>query len=303
MPASARRFLKFNLSTALTSIGGNVVMMAILVGILGMPPIAANVLAVAALSVANVVVSDRWVFRSSAVPSACCLVLVTPPAAHAAPRVDTLDAWSAYVSTVGTRIEQAMQTPRPGGAPSTACGAGLPSCAVPTGATIDVAGGTISHWRGSVFLRGMTLDELLHRLQNPGTPPPQEDVAASRVLARGPDWLRVSIRLIRSAIVTVTYDTEHVMTFRRWTPTLASATSVATRIDEVGGSDHGFLWRLNSYWRYEQAAGGVLVGLESLTLSRAVPGLLRPIAGRVVPRIARESMVRTLDALHAYERR
>jgi hypothetical protein len=90
------------------------------------------------------------------------------------------------------------------------------------------------------------------------------------------------------------------MTFRRRTPTLATARSVATRIDEVGGGDRGFLWRLNSYWRYEQLNGGVRIDLESITLSRDVPALVRPIASPIVSRISRESMVRTLDALRQY---
>ena len=102
--------------------------------------------------------------------------------------------------------------------------------------------------------------------------------------------------------MTVSYDTEHEMTFTRLTPALATARSVATRIEEVGGGDHGFLWRLNSYWRYEQVGSGVLVSVESLTLSRDVPLLVKPIVGRLVPRIARESMVRTLEALERFTR-
>jgi hypothetical protein len=90
------------------------------------------------------------------------------------------------------------------------------------------------------------------------------------------------------------------MSFRRLSPAAAVARSVATRIDEVGGGDKGLLWRLNSYWYYQQTAAGVAVSLESLTLSRDVPLLIKPLAGRIVPRIARESMVRTLDALRAY---
>jgi len=90
------------------------------------------------------------------------------------------------------------------------------------------------------------------------------------------------------------------MRFRRETPTVATARSVATRIAEIGGTDHGFLWRLNSYWRYEQVAGGVLVYLRSLTLSRDVPALVRPIAAPLVNRIARESVLRTLVALQRF---
>jgi hypothetical protein len=103
---------------------------------------------------------------------------------------------------------------------------------------------------------------------------------------------------VRRAIVTVTYDTEHEMTFRRWSPTLATARSVATTIREAGGPgsiDHGFLWRLNSYWRYRQVEGGVIVELESITLSRSIPGVVRPVAMPIIHYIARESMERTLD--------
>ena len=42
------------------------------------------------------------------------------------------------------------------------------------------------------------------------------------------------------------------------------------------------------------------MSLQSLTLSRDVPALIKPVAGRIVPRIARESVARTLAALRAY---
>ena len=48
--------------------------------------------------------------------------------------------------------------------------------------------------------------------------------------------LRVAIRLIRQAIVTVSYDTEHEMRFHRNTATVATARSVATSIREIGGT-------------------------------------------------------------------
>jgi putative flippase GtrA len=284
------QFLRFNVATGLTSIIGNVVVMAILVGGLHVPAIPANVIAVGVMSAANYLLADRWVFRHSILPhrhaAAVLALLATAAQASAAPTADTLGAWTKYVATAERTLQEHAMAP-------VARTTGIRA----DGDTIDVGSGTISHWRGAVFLPGLTLDRLLHGLQHPGTPPPQEDVVASRVMSRGPDCLRVYIRLVRHAIVTVSYDTEHEMTFTRLTPALATARSVATRIDEVGGGDHGFLWRLNSYWRYEQVGAGVLVSLESLTLSRDVPMLIKPIAGRIVPRIARESMVRTLEAL------
>ena len=283
---SFRRFLRFNAANGLTSIGGNVLLMAVFVGVLGIPASLANAIAVGVLSALNFVAADRWVFKGVLI----ALVMSVPIDAAAAPDRATLTAWKAYEAETETRLERTRVSP--------ARDVAIP--VVADGISVDIPGGTISHWRGSAFIPGITLDRLLHGLQYPGTPPPQEDVVSSHVIARSGDSLRVAIRLVRRAVVTISYDTEHEMVFHRWTPAMATARSVATSIEEVGGDDHGFLWRLNSYWRYEEHNGGVLVELESLTLSRTIPWLLRPVAAPLVRRVARESMERTLTALRRY---
>ncbi|MGH9561574.1 MAG: hypothetical protein ACRD3S_08970, partial [Terracidiphilus sp.] len=62
------------------------------------------------------------------------------------------------------------------------------------------------------------------------------------------------------------------------------------------GTDHGFLWRTNAYWRFQQADDGVFVEFESISLSRDVPTgwgwLIEPLI-RDVPR---ESLLFTLRA-------
>ena len=276
--------LRFHLSNGVASIAGNAAMMALLVAGLGMPAIPANAVAVCVMTVANFRMADRWVFAAG------CLLMV-PGVAMAGPPADTRNAWERYVAVAESRLDA--------GRPLDARGRAGGDIAV-AGGSRHVPSGTISDWRGSVFIPGITLDRLLHGLQHPGTPPPQDDVVSSRVLSRDADSLCVAIRLVRRTIVTVSYDTEHHMRFARLSPTVATARSVATRIDQVGGGDHGFLWQLHSYWRYEAIDGGVLVDLRSLTLSRSVPALVRPVAAPLVDRIARESMIRTLDALRRF---
>ena len=218
------------------------------------------------------------------------VLLASPSPTSAAPSPSALEAWQRYAAGVETHLARTRAVPR---SPSdTSIAASGESFAVPAG--------TISHWRGSVFIRGVTLDRLLDGLRHPGTPPPQAEVVASRVLALEGDSLRVYVRLVRHAIITVTYDTEHTMSFARHSPAVATARSTATRIEEVGGADRGFLWRLQSYWRYEQRPGGVRVELESLTLSRSMPAVVRPVAMPLVNQIARESMIGTLDALKRF---
>jgi putative flippase GtrA len=56
------RFLRFNAANGLTSLVGNASMMALLVGVVGAPPVPANTLAVAAIGAVNYLLADRWVF-------------------------------------------------------------------------------------------------------------------------------------------------------------------------------------------------------------------------------------------------
>jgi hypothetical protein len=60
--------------------------------------------------------------------------------------------------------------------------------------------------------------------------------------------------------------------------------------------DHGYLWRMNSYWRYQEVKGGVIVECESLTLSRSIPSLLEYMIRPLIKSVARESMKRTLES-------
>jgi putative flippase GtrA len=58
----AARFLKFNLTTGAVSIFGNMLLMKPLVGTLGVNYLVANMLTIAACSILNFLVSDRFVF-------------------------------------------------------------------------------------------------------------------------------------------------------------------------------------------------------------------------------------------------
>jgi putative flippase GtrA len=57
------RLLKFNLTTGMFSIGGNLLLMRLLVGELGMNYLAANLVTIATCSIVNFLVSDRVVFE------------------------------------------------------------------------------------------------------------------------------------------------------------------------------------------------------------------------------------------------
>jgi len=56
------RLLRFHVSNGLISLVGNLLMMRVFVGWLGVPVLAANVVAISICFVANFLASDRWVF-------------------------------------------------------------------------------------------------------------------------------------------------------------------------------------------------------------------------------------------------
>ena len=178
------------------------------------------------------------------------------------------------------------------------------------GRSIDVPEAMTHHWRGAILIPGARLDTLLDELRaGPPRPGQQEDVLDSRVLARRDDGMRVYLKLQRTKIVTVVYNTEHDIRFNRHGAARASSTSTATKIAELAdpgtpqererrpGDDSGFLWRWNTYWRYEEVPGGVIAECESISLSRDVPSLLEYVAGPLIRSTARESMERTLTSL------
>ena len=58
-----RRLAKFNLTTGLVSIGGNLIFMSILVGRLGFAIVLANLISVLGCSLLNFILADRLAFR------------------------------------------------------------------------------------------------------------------------------------------------------------------------------------------------------------------------------------------------
>lgn len=74
---------------------------------------------------------------------------------------------------------------------------------------------------------------------------------------------------------------------------MENAGTPTERQKPVGGG-RGFLWRLNTYWRFAERDGGTWVQCESITLTRDIPTGLGWLIGRFVTEIPRESLTFTL---------
>jgi hypothetical protein len=152
------------------------------------------------------------------------------------------------------------------------------------GREIDIPSGMVHHWYGTVFIPGATLQDVLRWEQDyPRHQDDFDEVEASRLISREGDVFRIFLRLRRTKVITVHYNTEHLVVYSQHGPGRASSKSEATHIGELedvgtprerekpSDQDRGFLWRLKSYWRFKNEADGVIVECESVSLSRDIP--------------------------------
>jgi hypothetical protein len=252
--------------------------------------------------------------HDEAMKNTICLsiVCVFLPFAVQEANAATLDAgtvrlWDKYVALTEARIARDIENPsRFLSINSTAVRTLLKSgevyvqrghVTVADGDEFGVANGMIHHWAGSVFIPGVSMQQLLNWLQDYDHHDGYfKEVEQSKLLSRDGDTFEIFLRLTKTQIVTVRYDTNHLVTYRRYSQTRASSRSVATQIHEIqnSGNDHGFLWRLNSYWRFSEEDGGVYVECESISLSRSIPFGLGWLINRYVDSVPRESLRNTL---------
>jgi hypothetical protein len=188
------------------------------------------------------------------------------------------------------------------------------------GASIPVPGGLIHHWVGLVFISGANLTQTLALLQgyDEHSRIYAPRVLRSKLIQHNGDDFKVFLRLRETKIVTVVLDTEYDVHYVRLDSTRAYSRSYSTRVAEVdgagqlgelekpSGSDSGFLWRLNSYWRFSERDGGVYVQLEAISLTRDIPDGLGWLIRPFVTGIPSESLVftlnRTREALNEIQR-
>ena len=171
-----------------------------------------------------------------------------------------------------------------------------------------VPGGMIQDWLGMMFIPNATLQNVKVVLQDYENYKNyyKPDVIESKQLAHQGDEYDAFLRLYKKQILTVVLNTTYRVRYSMLDPQRMSVVSRSTRIAEVKdhkrsyteeepiGNDTGFLWRLNSYWRFEEADGGVYAECEAISLSRDVPMGLGWMIKGFVSKFPRESMQNTL---------
>jgi hypothetical protein len=178
-----------------------------------------------------------------------------------------------------------------------------PGATLDNGKKIAVPDGTIQHWIGAMFIPGVTIAQVTAMLQDYANYKNfyKPEVIESKQISHQGDEYDVFLRLFKKRILTVVLNTYYHVRYGTVDAHRSYLISHSTRIAELKdsaelpvGDDTGFLWRLNTYWRFEQADGGVYAECEAISLSRDVPGFLSWMIKGFVEKFPKESMLNTL---------
>jgi hypothetical protein len=175
---------------------------------------------------------------------------------------------------------------------------------------VHVPAGLIHDWIGAVFIPGTTLEKTLALVRDYDRHSKlyQPEVIGSKVLEHDKNHYRVYMRLVKKKVLTVVLNTEHDVEYYPLDRTRCTSRSYSTRIAQLDnpgkpderelpvGNDNGFLWRLYSYWRFQERDGGVYMECEAVSLTRDIPTGLSWLIEPIIRDLPKESLVKTLEA-------
>jgi hypothetical protein len=181
------------------------------------------------------------------------------------------------------------------------------------GRSISIPDGLVHHWVGVAFLPKVSRAAAVALLQDYGRHGEvyRPRIERSALRSRSGNLFRFYLRLFMKKGITVVINSEHEARFEEPAADRAYSRIVSTRMAEVEhpgtaqerekpvGHDGGYLWRLNSYWRFLERDGGTYLQCESLSLTRDIPFGLGWLVGPFVTSLPRESLEFTLTTTRA----
>ena len=175
---------------------------------------------------------------------------------------------------------------------------------------LKVPDGLIHDWVGAAFISDSTVEDVLELIQdyNHHNNIYKPEVIDSKLIRRRGNDFQIYLRLLKKKIITVVLDTDHEVRYRQLDCTRWVCRSFTTRISEVENAGsakervlppdagYGFLWRLYSYWRFQERDGGVVIECRAISLTRDVPFGLGWAIEPIIQKLPRESLIATLEA-------
>jgi hypothetical protein len=179
------------------------------------------------------------------------------------------------------------------------------------GGSWPVTGGRLHHWRATTLIPGAKPKDLLTLLEDYDHLAKyySPEVVSSRASTGDDEGSTVLMRFRKHRVITVVLDAEFdTLSVLSGSGTRGFSLSRSRHIWQVDypgsprerrrieGDDDGFLWRLNSYWDFEETKEGLLVECEAISLTRDVPTGLGWLIVPIVQTLPRESLEFTLAA-------
>jgi hypothetical protein len=174
---------------------------------------------------------------------------------------------------------------------------------------IRIPNGLVHHWAGVIFIPKATLLEVNAVLQDytNETKIYKPEIRRAKLIEQNGNQSKVFLQFFSKSIITVVLNGYFDVTLKSIDETHSEIISHSTHIAEVenpgsadehertDSSDHGYMWRLNSYWRIEEKDGGVYVQNESITLTRTVPVLLAWLVNPLIKSLPRDVLAHMLN--------
>jgi hypothetical protein len=178
---------------------------------------------------------------------------------------------------------------------------------------VKVPAGLIHDWIGAAFLPGATVPAILARIQDYDNHKNmyRPEVIDSKLIARHGDDFQIYLRVLKKKIITVVLDTDHDVHYfhlggadgARWG--CRSYTTRTAEVDDAGkpnekvqppDTGYGFLWRMDTYWRFEERDGGAYAECRAISLTRDIPTVLKWIIEPMVRSLPKDTLIHTLKA-------
>lgn len=255
-------------------------------------------------------------FSVVTVPWWTLIFLLAPLGGIAEPTPAAVVAFDAYTKAIEARLDQQHRSQSnfldPGELTAQSamrlCGGDSIVEQIDHGAGGDLPGALLHHWRGSAFVAGAGAADFERLMESFNAYPKifSPQVMEARVVSRAGDRFQVQMRVREQHVLTVVMDTAYDVAFMRLDARHGYSISRSTRIFEIespgtasehalsSSQEHGFLWRQNTYWSYEERDGGVYMQVESVSLTRAIPHGLGWAVRPFIESVPRESLEFTL---------
>jgi len=182
---------------------------------------------------------------------------------------------------------------------------------VAASASEKMPGAMLHHWRGTAFAAGARAADFERLMRDfaayPRTFSPQ--VVRATAAAQSDNHVQAWMRVRQRHVITVVMDSSYDVTFARLDAAHGYSLSRSTKMSEIssagtkeehalsGEEEHGFLWRQDTYWSYEERDDGLYMQIESVSLTRAIPAGLGWAVGPFVESVPRESLEFTLRSV------